>query len=365
LSASTSLSAGAPADPVAALLAAVERAPDADTWQETFCHRFLRLREELPLHPAEDSAARTFEAAAQVARTVAGPCLPLGLAVVMHLYPLCALRCVPLPWLSAANRRRAHLLCQIDSRRLVLANAGSERAQGAHAPLTVIRQGDALLVDGTFDYVSLAHVADLVLFSTPSAEDTHTVFCVADLRAESVIVGDSRFGGLMQLSDTCSVTFRQHRVPQNRYIEILNESALDCMSVYQRSWFHLLLAEGYLARIEHLHRQHGLARPVDQLASLNELACLQKYALHLLNDTQLPRSVAELGRVTAAIKLRVSWMAQATASALRGRDDAAAAELGYIRLQPTSDERILRSIEVSAMARATHRNPGSAVGASP
>ncbi len=341
-----------------ALLTAVDRAPDADTWRETFRHQFLKLREELPLHPAGDSPAETFAIAAEVSRTVAGPCLPLGLAVVMHLYPLCALRCVPLPWFSAAGRRRAHLLCQIDSRRLVLANAGSERGQGAHAPMTVTRQGDALLVDGTFDYVSLAHVADLVLFSTPAAEGRTTVFCIADMRADSVSIGESRFPGAMQLSDTCSITFRQHRVPQNRYIEVPNETALNCMSVYQRSWFHLLLAEGYSARIEHLHEQYELPRPVDQLASLNELDCLKQYAVHLLNDAQFPKSVAELGRVTAAIKLRVSWMAQATANALRGRDDAAATELGYIRLQPTSDERILRSFE--SMDRYAIRRTASA-----
>lgn len=346
-------------DPVAALLAAVDRAPDADTWREIFRHQFLKLREELPLHPVGDSAAQTFETAAQVARTVSGPCLPLGLAVVMHLYPLCALRSVPLPWFSAAARRRAHLLCRIDSRRLVLANAGSERGQGAHAPLTVTRQGDVLLIDGSFDYVSLAHVADLVLFSTPMAEGRSTVFCIADMQGDTVSIGESRFPGAMQLSDTCSVTLRQHRVPQHRYIEVPNETALNCMSVYQRSWFHLLLAEAYLSRVERLHEQHALPRPVDQLASLNELACLRKYAVHLLNDTgtQLPRSVAELGRVSAAIKLRVSWMAQATASALRGRDDAAAAELGYIRLQPTSDERILRSIEAMPPPYAIHRSP--------
>jgi alkylation response protein AidB-like acyl-CoA dehydrogenase len=341
---------------VAALLAAVDRAPDADTFCEIFRHRFLKLRDELPLHPAGASAAVTFETAAQAARTVAGPCLPLGLAVVMHLYPLCALRSVPLPWLSPAHRRRAMLLCQIDSRGLILANAGSERAQGQQAPIDVTRRGDDVLIDGTFDYVSLAHVADLVLFSAPSGDGRSTVFCIADMRGDSVRIGEPRFPGAMQLSDTCSVTFEQHRVPQHRYIEVPTETALNCMSVYQRSWFHLLLAEGYLARIDHLREQYALPRAIDQLASLNELACLRKYALHLINDTQLARSVAELGRVSAAIKLRVSWMAQATAQALRGLDDTAAQELGYIRLQPTSDERILRSIEIMAPPCSTRRS---------
>ena len=39
--------------------------------------------------------------------------------------------------------------------------------------------------------VSLAHVADLVLFSAPTTEGQQ-VFCIADLRAESVRVGSPR-----------------------------------------------------------------------------------------------------------------------------------------------------------------------------
>ena len=51
-----------------------------------------------------------------------------------------------------------------------------------------------------------------------------------------------------------------------------------------------------------------------------------------------------LARVTAAMKLRVSWLAQATATASRGLDDAAASELGYIRRQPPSDDNVLRRL---------------------
>ena len=56
-----------------------------------------------------------------------------------------------------------------------------------------------------------------------------------------------------------------------------------------------------------------------------------------------------LARVTAAMKLRISWHAQSTAAALRGIDDISASELGYLRLQPTSDERIIKSIETPAL----------------
>jgi alkylation response protein AidB-like acyl-CoA dehydrogenase len=298
----------------------------------------------MELHPAASTAAGTFEAAVSTARAVAADCLPLGIAVVMHLYPLCALRCVPLPWLSAANFRRSALLRAIDSQSLILANAGSERATGAHAPVTLSRTRDGVRVDGTYDYVSFAHVADIVMFSAPCGDCT--VFCAADLRSDTARIGPSRFAGSMGLSDTCSVTFANHRVPVDRYIVVPSEAALNCMAQYQRSWFQLLLGESYLARIERLRRQWELPRSAEDVASLNELTCLREYALRLLDAAASPRAVESLSRVSAAMKLRISWHAQSIAAALQGVDEISATELGYFKRQPTSDERILRSIGV-------------------
>lgn len=156
------------------MVSALDRAPDREAWLATYRHRFTRLRDELQLHPARPTAADTFEAAARTARDVAASNLPLGLALVMHLYPLCALRCVSLPWFGAAHRRRGRLLQDIDARRLILANAGSERAAGAHAPVRVTRAREGILVEGTYEYISLAHVADLVLLGAglhPPAAD--------------------------------------------------------------------------------------------------------------------------------------------------------------------------------------------------
>jgi alkylation response protein AidB-like acyl-CoA dehydrogenase len=309
--------------------------------------RFEELRSTVNLHPAESTAAATFESAARSARTVATDSLPLGIGIVMHLYPLCALRCVPLPWWSAANLRRALLLRAIDRRSLILANAGSERTAGAHEPVTVTRAPDGVRINGVYEYMSLAHVANVVLFCAPLAGSSCAMFCAADLSGDSVRIGPSRFNGSMQLSDTCSVTFDNHHVPSHRCIEIPHEAALSCMAQYQRSWFQLLLGEAYLARIEHLQRQWNLPIPREQVASLNELARLREYALRLLDEAARPSAVESLSRVTAAMKLRISWHAQSTAAALRGLDDVSASELGFLRLQPTSDERILRSLGVA------------------
>ena len=123
--------------------------------------------------------------------------------------------------------------------------------------------------------MSLAHVADVVLFSAPLAGSTCTVFCAADLRGDSARIGASRFGGSMRVSDTCSVTFDNHRIPADRCVVVPNESALNCMAQYQRSWFQLLLGESYLARIEHLQRQWELPRSAAEIASLNEVSSAQ------------------------------------------------------------------------------------------
>jgi hypothetical protein len=327
---------------IADLVAAVSRAPDDAAKDEVFRRGFDRLRPSLTLHPEEQNAPAMFEAAAETVRNACAGCLPFGLALVMHLYPLCAVRCVPLPWWSAASRRRARLLHAVDSGGLLLANAGSERAAGAHEPVTVTRTPGGIFVDGTYDYVSLAHVADVVLFSVPF--DHAALFCAADLHGDSVRIGAPRFTGSMRLSDTCPVTFDRHFVPTHRCIEVPTAPALQCMAQYQRSWFQLLLAEGYLARIERLHLQWNLPRSIEQLTSLNELAQLREYALGLLEKFAASKAAESLACVSATIKLRVSLLAQATAAAVKSLDETAAYELGFLKRQPTSDERILTLI---------------------
>jgi alkylation response protein AidB-like acyl-CoA dehydrogenase len=326
---------------LSALIGDADKLPEGTEWAASFRQWFGQLHQMLPLHPQACAASDTFNAAAEVTRLVAANNLPLGLGLVMHLYPLCALRCVPLPWWTPAARRRSHLTDEIDGRRLILANAGSERAAGAHAPVTVTRAPDGIRIDGSFDYVSLAHVADIVLFSAPLGRGH--VFCAADLHAESVTRGPSRFRGTMRLSDTCSLAFRAHQMAAEHFIEIPDGAAMGCMTLYQRSWFHLLLGEAYLARLDHLQHRWQLTRPVELVAHLNELALLREYALRLLDEAR-PDNMAALARVTAAFKLRVSWLAQSTAEKVRAHDENAATELGFIRLQPTPDARIVQSL---------------------
>jgi hypothetical protein len=162
----------------------------------------------------------------------------------------------------------------------------------------------------------------------------------------------------MRLSDTSSVTFAGHRVPHGHYVLAADDEVLRCTSDYQRCWFHLFLAEVYLARLERLHHVWGLPRPVEQVMSLNELSRLREYALRLLDDFSSGSEIEPLKRTTSAMKLRVSLLAQSAMAALRGREDqtpadapqlrADASELRYIQSQPTADEIILRSLGVAS-----------------
>ncbi len=340
---------------VTELIERVNGAGDGPAAREAYREGFERLRSQLEMYPVSGrDASVTFESAARTARNLAAGCLPLGIAVAMHLYPLCVLQCIPLPLLSFARFQRAMLLRTIRNRSLILANAGGERTRGPQPSLVARQDAEGLRIDGTFDYMSLATVADVVLFTARLTGSDRTVLCAADLRVDSVSIGGWKFSGSMRLSDTSSVTFAGHRVPPGRYVLAADDEALRCTSDYQRCWFHLFLTEMYLARLERLHEVWGLERSAERVMSLNELSQLREYALRLLDDFSARPDIQRLKKTTSAMKLRVSLMTQSTMASLRGREGVApedaerlradVSELGYIKSQPTADEIILRSI---------------------
>lgn len=346
----------------------VNGAGDGPSAREAYREGFQTLRTRLEMYPVFGRASVVFESAARTARSLAAGCLPLGIGVAMHLYPLCALQCMPLPRLSFARFQRAILLRTIRNRSLILANAGGERTRGACHSLIARRDAEGIRLDGTFDYMSLATVADIVLFKVPLANTNRTVLCAADLRVadsvhNSVNIGPWSFSGNMRLSDTSSVTFTGHRVPHGRYVLVADDAALRTTSDYQRCWFHLFLGDLYLARLERLHVAWRLPRSPELIMSLSELSQLRDYALRLLDDLSSGSDLEPLKKATSAIKLRVSLMAQSTMASLRSRADqtpadaeqlrADAVELGYIRSQPTADEVILRSIGAFPQPEAT------------
>jgi hypothetical protein len=344
----------------------VNDAPDEPAARDAYRQGFTRLRSQLQMYPVSGrSASVVFESAARTAKSLAAGCLPLGVAVSMHLYPLCVVQCMPLPWLSFARFQRAMLLRTIRNRSLILANAGGERTRGGDHSVVARPDAEGLRIDGTFEYMSLATVADVVLFKARMADGAGTALCAADLRVDSVRIGGWRFSGSMRLSDTSSVTFSRHRVPHGGYVVVADDEVVRCTSDYQRCWFHLFLADMYLARLERLHQVWGLPRSAEQVMSLNELSQLREYALRLLDAFSSGSDIGPLKKTTSAMKLRVSLMAQSTMASLRDREDLApaaveqlradAGELAYIKSQPTADEIILRSIGFPGVAQPEQR----------
>ena len=148
--------------------------------REAYREGFSRLRSHLQMYPASGrQPSVVFESAARTARTLAASCLPLGIAVAMHLYPLCVLQCMPVPRLSFARFQRAMLLRTIRKRSLILANAGAERTRGAGHALVARRTRTAF---GSTERSNTCpgHVADVVLFKAPLATGSATVLCAAD-----------------------------------------------------------------------------------------------------------------------------------------------------------------------------------------
>lgn len=328
---------------VAQIAARVSDAADERAARHAFRRSFNQLRSQLPLYPTGSRPSAVFESAAAAARSLGASCLPVAIAVAMHLYPLCVLQCVPIPLLSVARLKRAMLLRTIRSRSLLLANTGSERTDGSGSPLIATKAADGIRIDGRCEYLSLSSVADIVLFKAQLADSNHAVLCAADLRASTVRIGQWKFSGAMELSDTSSVTFVGHRVPDGHYLIVPDDAGLGCISDYQRSWFHLFIAEIYLARVEHLRSACGLPQAAEHSASRSEVARLRQQSLQLLDQFSIGTDVGPLTRTTAALKLRVSMLSQTTAAALRSRGFAAeAGGLGYIRSQPTADAKILR-----------------------
>jgi hypothetical protein len=303
---------------------------------------------------AHDRPSSAFRALATTARALAAPCLPLGIAVAMHLYPLCALQSMPLPLFSNARIKRALLLQIIRNRRLVIANAGSERTRGADEPIVATRTADGIRLDGRCEYMSLASVANLVFFKARLADSDSIVLCAADLRTPGVQIGAWRFDGSMRMSDTCSVAFDAHLVRSGRYLTVDEDGSLQCVSAYQRAWFHLFVAEVYLARLQRLQSSWALPTSTDLMMSLNELVQLREYSLRLFDAFGRGTNMEPLTQATSALKLRVSVLAQSTATALRRRAadgdahapqlETDAAELVFIKWQPTADETILRTL---------------------
>lgn len=316
-----------------------------------FRNEFRVLASHLRLYPPVGARpSEVFEVLAGQARRVASVSLPLAIALSMHWYPLCALKCAPLPLFSRARVQRAWLLQQVKAQGLIIANAGSDRAVGDQEPVIARRVSEGFRLRGTYEYMSLASVADRVLMKARLQDEGRELLCVARLRDPSVRVGAWRFPGSMRLSDTASVSFEDHLVPSRYCVVPPRPSAVQCLSNYQRSWFHLFIADAYVARVERLHLARGIPLAAQQRVERNEVAHLRAYCLSLLDDLRVHPD--RLLLATSTLKLRSSCFAQSASTVFErigleqgdGPLQAHAKELLFIARQPTADQKIVEML---------------------
>ena len=352
---------------VTELIERMNGAGDGPAAREAYREGFTRLRSRLDMYPVSGRRASVvFESAAKTARTLAASCLPLGIAVAMHLYPLCVLQCIPLPLLSVARFQRAMLLRTIRNRSLILANAGGERTRGA----TIIpgrtsgRRGHSNRWNVRI-HVARHRCGRRVLQGAIGRQQQHGAVCggpagrLGAYRRLEILRKDAAVGHVF--GDIC-----QPRVPHGRYVLVADDEVLHCTSDYQRCWFHLFLAELYLARLERLHQVWGLRRSAEQIMSLNELSQLRAYALRLLDDFSSGSDIEPVEEDDQRDEAARFADGAVDDGLLRGREDltpadaqrvrADASELCYIKSQPTADEIILRSIGVRPQGAMDHQD---------
>lgn len=323
----------------------------------TFEMQFRDLRPHLRMYPPHmvRKSAAVFEVLAHDAREVASACLPLAIALSMHWYPLCVLQCAALPLLSTARLQRALLLAHIRLRQLVVANTGGERSHTTTQSVRALRSAKGRFVlQGTHEYMSLASVADAVFLKATIEGEENDILCLASTRAVGVKIGAPRFGGSMRLSDTASIEFDSHPLPRGSYVVLPRSSEVECLAAYQRSWFHLFIAEIYTARILHLHAASSLPITSEERIARNEIAHLRSYCLSLLDCCGARSGVDRLLLATSTLKLRVSRFAQSASAMLaqtigekNARLSSEIAELGFINRQPTADRKIIDSISAA------------------
>ena len=213
----------------------------------------------------DDSPSVVFESAAETARSLAAGCLPLGIAVAMHLYPLCVLQCMPLPLLSFARFQRAHAPAHDqESRSLILANAGSERTARARSfPGGASGRGG----HSTSTERSNTCRSPPSRTSSSSRRDWRTAMHGSLCGRPAGRLGAHRRLEILRkhaalghvFGDVCRPPGASRPLCAGRR----TMKSLHCTSDYQRCWFHLFLADMYLARLERLHHVWDLPRSAE------------------------------------------------------------------------------------------------------
>lgn len=175
--------------------------------------------------------------------------IPVSVALSMHYYMVAALAAYPLSKKSTSFWKREMLLAKIRKERLLIANTGSVRTfkdKAGNTGIQVRRDKDGYIIQGKAPFMSLAGVADYVVFSAQLPSSESMVFLVP-LNSDQIEFEHTAFGDSMQGSFTKAVKFKNLRVTHANVLSLPDTQATDCeILVYQRTWFQALIPAPYL-----------------------------------------------------------------------------------------------------------------------
>lgn len=212
-------------------------------------YAFLKTT-DLPYIPClEDDVEIVYQKCFETLHKLGEVSIPVSVALSMHYYVLASIATYPFKKTSQQYWKREILLNKIKKERVFIANTGSIRTYdnvSENKGILAMKEKDNYIVYGRAPFMSLAGIADYLVFTAELSDGGKAVFFAASDNTQ-IEFTDTVFGDTMQGSFTKSVKFKNLRVPVSNVIkldtQIKEQSEL---LIYQRSWFQALVSAPYL-----------------------------------------------------------------------------------------------------------------------
>ncbi|GAA4276632.1 acyl-CoA dehydrogenase family protein [Aquimarina mytili] len=197
----------------------------------------------------EKDVRKVYQESFRVLHRIGEVSIPVSVALSMHYYVLASFASYPFSKTSTVYWKREVLLNKIKKEGLLIANTGSVRTYkdaSGNTKIMAKKENDSYIINGKAPFMSLAGIADYLVFTAELSEGSNAVFFIPS-NNNSIVFEDSVFGDTMQGSFTKSVTFENLNVPSSNVIQLDQSEQERCeILVYQRSWFQALVPAPYL-----------------------------------------------------------------------------------------------------------------------
>jgi alkylation response protein AidB-like acyl-CoA dehydrogenase len=212
-------------------------------------YAFLRTT-DLPYIPClEDDVEIVYQECFKTLHKLGEVSIPVSVALSMHYYVLASIATYPFTKTSPQYWKREILLNKIKKERLFIANTGSVRTYdnvSGNKGIIAMKEKDNYIVYGEAPFMSLAGIADYMVFTAELSDGGKAVFFAASDNAQ-IEFTDTVFGDTMRGSFTKSVKFKNLRVPVSNVIKLDTDTKEQSeLLIYQRSWFQALVSAPYL-----------------------------------------------------------------------------------------------------------------------